>query len=362
MRELDELKQEIDRLRLLAQRDPLTGLLNRSAMEEQVNRLLEDEPAGLFVVMDVDEFRYINDQYGHPAGDMALRELARLLGDSFFAPALSGRVGGDSFAVFLPGACAGETAVNKMEHIMGGLARAGEALGLGNRLRVSAGAESAGPGDRFFDLYERADAAMRAGKSERKKALYFYEPSMKQGTDGPGTEDTESSADMKYISEQLRESHIVDGAYCQDYDTFLAIYRFLERGLSRTGIRVHLILISLTDLHGAFVRLDERELLMERLQESIRSSLRFSDIYTQYSSCQFLAMAVCAGRENMDIITDRIEKAFLVREPDRPDIRLSFSFYPLQPIPHGVPAASLFGKRPVEDESRDMCQGTENHE
>ena len=49
MRELDELKQEIDRLRLLAQRDPLTGLLNRSAMEEQVNRLLEDEPAGLFV-------------------------------------------------------------------------------------------------------------------------------------------------------------------------------------------------------------------------------------------------------------------------------------------------------------------------
>ena len=73
-------------------------------------------------------------------------------------------------------------------------------------------------------------------------------------------------------------------------------------------------------------------------------------------------MAVCAGRENMDIITDRIEKAFLVREPDRPDIRLSFSFYPLQPIPHGVPAASLFGKRPAEDESRDMCQGTENHE
>lgn len=82
MRELDELKQEIDRLRLLAQRDPLTGLLNRSAMEEQVNRLLEDGPAGLFIVMDVDEFRYINDQYGHPAGDMALRELARMLGDS----------------------------------------------------------------------------------------------------------------------------------------------------------------------------------------------------------------------------------------------------------------------------------------
>lgn len=250
MRELDELKQEIDRLRLLAQRDPLTGLLNRSAMEEQVNRLLEDGPVGLFIVMDVDEFRYINDQYGHPAGDMALRELARILGDSFFAPALCGRVGGDSFAVFLPGTCAGETAANKMEHIMGGLARAGQALGLGNRLRVSAGAEFAGPGDTFFDLYERADAAMRAGKSERKKALYFYEPSMKPGVDGPGTEDTEASADMKYISEQLRESHIVDGAYCQDYDTFLAIYRFLERGLSRTGLRVHLMLISLTDLRG----------------------------------------------------------------------------------------------------------------
>lgn len=44
MKELDELKQEIDRLRLLAQRDPLTGLLNRSAMEEQVNRFWRTGP------------------------------------------------------------------------------------------------------------------------------------------------------------------------------------------------------------------------------------------------------------------------------------------------------------------------------
>ena len=146
MRELDELKQEIDRLRLLAQRDPLTGLLNRSAMEEQVNRVLEDGPAGLFLVMDVDEFRYINDQYGHPAGDMALRELARMLGDSFFAPALCGRVGGDSFAVFLPGTCAGETAANKMEHIMGGLARAGQALGWESSRRNRNGARCWLPG------------------------------------------------------------------------------------------------------------------------------------------------------------------------------------------------------------------------
>lgn len=48
MRELDELKQEIDRLRLLAQRDPLTGLLNRSAMEEQVNRFWRTGPPVCF--------------------------------------------------------------------------------------------------------------------------------------------------------------------------------------------------------------------------------------------------------------------------------------------------------------------------
>ena len=56
----------------------------------------------------------------------------------------------------------------------------------------------------------------------------------------------------------------------------------------------------------------------------------------------------------MAIITNRIENAFRVRAPDRPDIRRSCSFYPRRPIPHGVPAASLFGKRPAEDESRDV--------
>ncbi len=349
MRELDELKMENDRLRLLAERDSLTGLLNRGAMEEKTDRLLADGVLGVFLLMDVDEFKYINDKFGHPAGDQALRELARVIGDSFDGQALSGRMGGDEFAVFLPGVCTGDMAEERVKGLRDQAVRAGAALGIGSRLQISAGAEFARSGDTFFSLYRRADIAMRAGRGNRKKALCLYEPSMK--ADGSRceteTEYTAVSVDLRYISEQLQERNIVDGAYCQDYDTFLAIYQFMERGLSRTGLRVHLILISLTDRHGAFVPLDEREVLVEQLRESIRTSLRASDIYTQYSSCQFLAMAVCAALENMDIITTRIENAFLVREPDRPDIRLTFSFYPLRPVLRGVPASPVSGDRPA---------------
>lgn len=365
MKELEELKRENDRLRLLADQDLLTGLLNRGAMEAKISGLLEGNASGVFLMMDVDEFKYINDKFGHPAGDLALRELARVIAETFGREGLTGRMGGDEFAVFLPdvpdgpGRRAGEVLSERVERLKAAAILAGEGLGMGSRLRITAGAEFAGPGDTFFSLYQRADMAMRAGKRSRKKALYLYEPSMESGGSryGETAEYAAASVDMKYISDQLKENAIVDGAYCQDYDTFLAIYRFLERGLNRTGLRVHLILMSLTDQHGAFVRLEERESLVGRLRESIRSSLRFSDIYTQYSSCQFLAMAVCATQENMDVITARIEQAFRVREPDRPDIRLSFSFYPLQPILRGVPACSMFGPRPKEDEDGKTAPG-----
>ena len=72
--------------------------------------------------------------------------------------------------------------------------------------------------------------------------------------------------------------------------------------------------------------------LMEKLRESLCSSLRSSDIYTRYSSCQFLAMLPGAALENMNIITTRIQNSFRVRVPDREDLLLSFSFYPLQPL------------------------------
>lgn len=334
MKELDALKLENDRLRALAMQDSLTGLWNRGTIEGKVNEILKQQVPGVFLMMDVDEFKYINDTYGHLTGDRILKELAGILGFYFFKKDIIGRIGGDEFAVFLPGEYSQEMVENKVESLNSRFVQIGKAQGIGSRMRITVGAAFVQPEDDFVSLYERADAAMRAGKREWDKCLYFYDPSMsiqEEGkTKGAGT--NVSPSDMKYITRQLREDQLESGAWCQDYDTFLAVYRFTERGLERTGLRVHLILVSLTDQQGAFVPLEGREELVEKLRESICASLRFSDIYTRYSSCQFLAMAMGAAQENMEIITARIQNAFRARVPDRADIMLTFSFYPLKAL------------------------------
>lgn len=334
MKELEALKLENDRLRMLAQQDSLTGLLNRGTIEKKINEVLSKESFGVLLMMDVDEFKYINDKFGHLTGDRILQELARVMGLYFFKKDLIGRMGGDEFVVFLSGRYTTEMVESKVEGLNSRIAQVGRESGLGSRLQITAGAEFVREGDSFQSLYERADAAMRAGKGDWKKSLRFYEPDMAESE--PSLEEekvhTVSAADIRYITRQLRENRLVEGAYCQDYNTFLGIYRFMERGLTRTGLKANLILISLTNQFGSFIPLEERGKMIGNLKESISSSLRLSDIYTQYSSCQFLAMALGASLENMQLIADRIQEAFRHNVPEREDIVLTFNFYPLQPV------------------------------
>lgn len=87
-----------------AQTDPLTGLLNRGALERYVTQRLQNElvmkKKFAFLIIDCDYFKEINDSYGHMAGDMVLHSLAQVLQKSFRSNDYVARIGGDEFAVF----------------------------------------------------------------------------------------------------------------------------------------------------------------------------------------------------------------------------------------------------------------------
>lgn len=93
-------------LEILAQRDALTGLYNRrqfTAMAELELARTERIPGGIALLMvDLDFFKHINDQYGHPAGDEVLRQVATLLSAGVRSTDLVGRMGGEEFIVLLP--------------------------------------------------------------------------------------------------------------------------------------------------------------------------------------------------------------------------------------------------------------------
>ncbi|MCI2046842.1 MAG: diguanylate cyclase [Faecalibacterium sp.] len=88
--------------------DTLTGVSNKGACEEAISRYLAQHDDGavcMLLMLDVDNFKSINDQYGHPAGDSILREFGALLRRTFRTSDVVGRVGGDEFTVLMRDTC-----------------------------------------------------------------------------------------------------------------------------------------------------------------------------------------------------------------------------------------------------------------
>lgn len=119
-----------EQLRVLSRRDPLTGLCNRRALDEAMLDLAaRPVPGGLaLAVLDIDDFKGVNDRFGHPFGDLVLREVARTLQALTRHDDVVARVGGEEFVVAMPGTTP-EAALALCERIRAGA----RALDLGDR-------------------------------------------------------------------------------------------------------------------------------------------------------------------------------------------------------------------------------------
>ena len=160
-------KQEEVRLLQLAQRDALTGLLNRSGFEAELARAMRDDDGAALTLLyvDLDHFKAVNDGHGHPVGDQVLQQFAQRLQSLVRPIDAVARLGGDEFAVLLRGVRQGAVAKSVADKVIAAARErfevGGLSLGIGASVGVAYGTDSTGG---WPELVARADAMLYCAK------------------------------------------------------------------------------------------------------------------------------------------------------------------------------------------------------
>ncbi|HEY0065504.1 MAG TPA: GGDEF domain-containing protein [Telluria sp.] len=173
-------EKDDSKLALLATIDSLTGLVNRRAFFEQIEgaRMLaarQHHPIAL-MMLDLDYFKRINDRFGHAAGDEALRVFSAAALSALREPDLMGRLGGEEFAVALPGTdLAG--AMHAAERVRSAVEAAPlPQCGAGYAMSVSIGVVAIDPQEHINAALARADHALYAAKSAGRNRVEVGQP------------------------------------------------------------------------------------------------------------------------------------------------------------------------------------------
>jgi diguanylate cyclase len=171
---INELSSKLETVEAEANLDPLTDLFNRRSLE----RALEDfftlckqsKMSFSLVLIDLDDFKYVNDKYGHHVGDLVLAKVAKVLRTSMRAKDIVGRWGGDEFVAIMPNTDL-ENAKKVIERIKSKIEKI-EILAEGKRFKVSISAGVVQCGENcqsLLDMIKEADKLMYEDK--KKKGL-----------------------------------------------------------------------------------------------------------------------------------------------------------------------------------------------
>ncbi len=179
VKDIDNQKNEEIRLKLKAERDTLTGLYNKGTTEKLINDFLNSEEASLgihaFLIVDIDNFKSVNDNLGHVFGDKVLFEVSKHLKPIFRKDDIVGRIGGDEFIVFLKNIQSFENVKKKAEKICdifrNSYTENKKTYKISGTVGISFVPEH---GTIFKELYQKADIALYYAKSKGKDKYALY--------------------------------------------------------------------------------------------------------------------------------------------------------------------------------------------
>ncbi|MCR5502937.1 MAG: response regulator [Lachnospiraceae bacterium] len=316
---IDNILSRQNQIRLLSERsrtDLLTGLLNKTSTETSLETVCESEP-GILLVLDLDNFKPVNDIYGHDAGDKVLTAFANLLKNSFRSQDIIGRFGGDEFIVFLRNADQEKIVLQYVRQLNERFLKEAFRI-LGNDMNiplgVSCGAAFTNGDTKFETLFQEADRELLRVKQAGKHGCRIWRDS--SSADKPVIRQETNLHELKLI---LEERNTGKDALWLSQEDFGNIYRYMIRYFRRYHENAYRLLFSVIP-EDADMSEDTLHTVMDRFGEILKCTLRNSDIMMKCDSSHFLLLLPNVVPADIDRVTDRIsyewdkdEKSRIVR-------------------------------------------------
>lgn len=292
------------------EKDSLTGFLNRRSFEEKIEKFLRKPMSyGTFFMMDMDNFKSVNDTYGHLAGDELILTFVDIIKNCVREQDFVCRVGGDEFAIFFPYLDKEKVIRKRADEIISCFAKERDRLGYAN-CSVSIGimTKYAKSNNMDYDnLYKCADNALYYVKNNGKDDFHIYASAIMDG----GVDSLEQEQiDVQQLIHRVAERKEYMGAYRVEYDSFSYIYRFIARNVERTKQPVQIVLFTFPLKEKSEEEVMKIQNSLALLEKAIAQSLRRGDVTSRMSLTQQIVILMGANKENGMHVVDRMVQCY----------------------------------------------------
>lgn len=293
--------------------DGLTGLLNKASGTNRISKMCK-ERAGTLMLFDLDNFKLVNDLYGHDVGDRVLVAFADVVRHNVREEDVIARIGGDEFLAFF---CdmQKETAVAGLtKRLNDQFVRESEKI-IGKKIEfplgISVGAVMAPEyGQDYGTLFPLADSALYTAKQNGKHGYVLYSKDVEKGM----TREANLKRELERITKIVEERNGGNAPFVLGPEPFSFIYRFVKRFYKRHGgsAAKMLFVLSRDGSNDARFLIEESERFCEVLQKTLRKS----DFILQSKPNEFFLFLPELTEPNFPKVVERIMDAWEKCEHD----------------------------------------------
>ena len=285
-----------------AENDYLTQIWNRRIGERHITEYLGIGDGALMII-DLDNFKHVNDTYGHLSGDHVLKQVADILrvhGKSNYVC----RMAGDEFLLFIRDAMTIEETKPLLDSIMYSFNSRKQKDEILACTSLSIGiALSAVEGRDYNQLFRCADRALYYVKQNGKGGYSFH-----NRTEFGGAKNTK--VDLERLVNAIKAKGQTTGAFRVEYEQFMQIHNLVDKFAKRNHQKLQLVLLTIDFDNSIPMEVEERDMVMKELENSVSRALRGVDISTRFSSAQLLIILVGATTPNVPMAIQRMLKEF----------------------------------------------------